>query len=167
MKIYRVTVITGYLITTQQISSFYMWFQLITCTIVIHTYFLCIYWSERHYSVKHWCFGHKIDEMCMKNSPQAHSPQKWHPCQWLREIVFGPSLMNSSISDNIYSLWPTDVLYLYHKCLTHWPLGDLDVILKQLKISILFYWLVSSHRLMKMSWDECHETSPISQHWFR
>ena len=51
--------------------------------------------------------------------------------------------------------------------LTHWPLGDLDAILK-LQFSILFYWLVSSHRLMIMPWDECQGTSPmISQQWFR
>ena len=50
---------------------------------------------------------------------------------------------------------------------THWPLGDLDAILK-LQYSILFYWLVSSHCLMMMPWDECQGTSPmISQHWFR
>ena len=51
--------------------------------------------------------------------------------------------------------------------LTHWPLGDLDAILK-LQISISLYWLVSSHRLRIMPWDECQGTSPmISQHWFR
>ena len=33
--------------------------------------------------------------------------------------------------------------------LTHWPLRDLDAILK-LQLSILFYWLVSSHCLMIM-----------------
>ena len=33
--------------------------------------------------------------------------------------------------------------------LTHWPLGDLDAILK-LQFSISFYWLVSSHRLRIM-----------------
>ena len=42
--------------------------------------------------------------------------------------------------------------------LTHWPLGNLDAILK-LQFSILFYWLVSSHRLMIMPSDECHGTS--------
>ena len=31
--------------------------------------------------------------------------------------------------------------------LPHWPLGDLDAILK-LQFSILFHWFVSSHRLM-------------------
>ena len=51
--------------------------------------------------------------------------------------------------------------------LTHWPLGDLDAILK-LQFSILFHWLVSSHRLRILPWDECQGTSPmISQHWFR
>ena len=53
------------------------------------------------------------------------------------------------------------------KHLTHWPLGDLDAILK-LQFSILFYWLVSSHCPMIMPWDECHGTSlMISQHWLR
>ena len=51
--------------------------------------------------------------------------------------------------------------------LTHWPLGDLDAILK-LQFSISFYWLVSSHRLRIMPWDECQGTSSmISQHWYR
>ena len=51
--------------------------------------------------------------------------------------------------------------------LTHWPLGDLNVILK-MQSSILLYWLVSSNLLMIMSSDECHRTLlMISQHWFR
>ena len=50
--------------------------------------------------------------------------------------------------------------------LTHWSLGDLDANSK-LQFLILFYWLVPSHRLIIMPWDECHRTSPmISQHWF-
>ena len=36
--------------------------------------------------------------------------------------------------------------------LTHWPLGDLDVILK-MEFSILFYWMVSSDFLMIMPSD--------------
>ena len=44
--------------------------------------------------------------------------------------------------------------------LTHWPLGDLDTILK-LQFSISFYWLVSSHRLRIIPWDECQGTSPV------
>ena len=42
--------------------------------------------------------------------------------------------------------------------LTHWPLGDLDAILKP-QFSFSFYWLVSSHHLRIMPWDECHGTS--------
>ena len=56
---------------------------------------------------------------------------------------------------------------LYRCLLTHWPLGDLDAILK-MEFSILFYWLVSSDNLMIMPSDECHRTLlMISQHWFR
>ena len=40
---------------------------------------------------------------------------------------------------------------------THWPLADLDSILKVLS-SILFCWLVSLDLLMIMSSDECHMT---------
>ena len=51
--------------------------------------------------------------------------------------------------------------------LTHWPLGDMDAVLK-LQFSISFYWLMSSHRLRILPWDECQGNSPmISQHWFR
>ena len=51
--------------------------------------------------------------------------------------------------------------------LTHWPLGDLNVILK-MWFSILFYWQVSSDFLMIMPSDECHRTLLIiSQHWCR
>ena len=51
--------------------------------------------------------------------------------------------------------------------LTHWPLGDLNVILK-MWFSILFFWLLSSDLLMIMPSDECHRTLlMISQHWFR
>ena len=50
---------------------------------------------------------------------------------------------------------------------THWPLGDLNVILK-MQFSILFYWMVSSDLLMIMPSDECHRTLlMISQHWVR
>ena len=53
-----------------------------------------------------------------------------------------------------------------HLQLTHWPMGDLDSILKVLS-SILFYLLVSSD-LMIMPSDECHRIYlKISQHWFR
>ena len=52
-------------------------------------------------------------------------------------------------------------------CLTHWPLGDLNAILK-MQFSILFYWLVSSDLLMIIPPDECHRTLlMISQGWFR
>ena len=65
------------------------------------------------------------------------------------------------------SLWHllTRCLILWE--LTHWPLGDLDSILKVLS-SISFYWLVSSDLLMIMPSDECHGIYlKISQHWFR
>ena len=51
--------------------------------------------------------------------------------------------------------------------LTHWPLGDLNVILK-MSSSILLYWVVSSNLLTIMSSEECHRTLlMIRQHWFR
>ena len=50
--------------------------------------------------------------------------------------------------------------------LTHWSLGDLNVILK-MQFSVLFYWLVSSDLLMIMPSDECHRALlMISQDWF-
>ena len=53
------------------------------------------------------------------------------------------------------------------KLLTHWPLGDLNAILK-MEFSILFYWLVSSDLLMIMPSNEWHRTLlMISQHWLR
>ena len=53
------------------------------------------------------------------------------------------------------------------RCLTHWPLGDLDLILKNW-FSILFYWLVSWDLCMIMPSDECHRALlMISQQWFR
>ena len=54
-----------------------------------------------------------------------------------------------------------------HGALSHWPLGDLNAILK-MEFSILFYWLVSSDLLVIMPSDECHRILlMISQHWFR
>ena len=51
--------------------------------------------------------------------------------------------------------------------LTHWPLGDLDVILK-IRFSILFSWLVSWDFCMIMPSNECHRILlMISQHSFR
>ena len=59
------------------------------------------------------------------------------------------------------------VVVLILPYLTHWPLGDLNVILK-LQFSILLYWLVFANLLMIMSSDECYRTLlMISQHWFR
>ena len=64
--------------------------------------------------------------------------------------------MNYCISDICSAVQPHRwaMGYLLARfCLTHWPLGDLDAILK-LQFSILFYWLVSSHRLRIMPWDK-------------
>ena len=44
---------------------------------------------------------------------------------------------------------------------THWPLGDLDGILK-MHFSVLLHWLISSNLLMIMSSDECHRTLLIN-----
>ena len=55
------------------------------------------------------------------------------------------------------TLLPKIIMNIY---LTHWPLGDLDAILK-LQFSISFYWLVSSHRLKIMPWDECYGNSQM------
>ena len=87
------------------------------------------------------------------------------------------SIVDSSVNDGVLSK------RLYRCCcpqgytcsyvcqsgmnLTHWPLGDLDAILK-LKFPTPFYWLVSSHRWRIMPCDEYHGTSQmISQHWSR
>ena len=52
------------------------------------------------------------------------------------------------------------------KCLTHWPPGDLDVIMN-IQYSILFYCWLSSDLLMILPWDGCQETLlAISHHWF-
>ena len=79
---------------------------------------------------------------------------------------------NRAASDGVNTLHlsqccDVDALWKEDCWLTHWPLGDLDVILK-LQFSISFDWLVSSHRLRLMPRDECQGTSPmINQHWFR
>ena len=68
---------------------------------------------------------------------------------------------------NITLKWTHIPFAMTAHTLTHWPLGDLNVILK-ISFSILLYWLVSSNLLMIMSSDECHRTLlMISQHWFR
>ena len=54
----------------------------------------------------------------------------WFVCRIIRQCKFG-----------LISLCP------YCSSLTHWPLGDLDAILK-LQFSVFFYWLVSSHLLL-------------------
>ena len=41
--------------------------------------------------------------------------------------------------------------------LTHWPLKELDLMLK-IKFSVLFYWLVFHTYLMMISSDKCHRT---------
>ena len=72
-----------------------------------------------------------------------------------------------NFNNSLVQHWTENFRGDYLSRLTHWPLGDLDAILK-LQFSILFYWLVSSHHPMVMPSDECHGTSPIiSQHWFR
>ena len=45
--------------------------------------------------------------------------------------------------------------------LTHWPLGNLDAIVK-LQFSISFYWLVFSHRIRRwMPWDLTDDKSAL------
>ena len=67
----------------------------------------------------------------------------------------------------IYRAVMIRVIYDRIHILTHWPLWDLNVILKILP-PILLYWLVSSNLLMIMWSDGCHRTLlMISQHWFR
>ena len=57
------------------------------------------------------------------------------------------------------------VVTVLNSSLTHWSLGNLDLIL-EMQFSVLFYWSVSSD-LVIMPSDECYGTlSIISQHWF-
>ena len=92
-----------------------------------------------------------------------------HYVQW-----YGINTQRSHLQQIVQAVWVSELIHwrtqqpkLYiKKSLTHWPLGDLDAILK-LQFLILSYWLVSSHQL-KMPWDECQWTSAmINQHWFR
>ena len=88
-----------------------------------------------------------------------------HPIIMASNNAVWPSLAPRRIRQNSPS-WKTRRYMYCIVLLTHWPLGDLDVILK-IEISLLFYLYVSSNLLMIMPLDECHRTLVlISQHWF-
>ena len=114
-----------------------------------------------------------IFRVCAGKSPvTVNSP---HKGQWRGALVF--SLICAQTYGWRVIIW-TNKCTVYWRInaslglsefthLTHWPLGDLNVILK-MYVSILFSWLVSSNFLMIMSSDDRHRTSlMISQHWFR
>ena len=92
--------------------------------------------------------------------PIANCPE--HLVSLIRKIV-RPECNGQHLAENIFK----SIFFKENQILTHWPLGDLNAIPK-MEFSILFYWLVSSDRLMIMPYDECHRTLlMISQHWFR
>ena len=141
---------------------------------------LCIpgpLWGE---STGDWWIPLRKGQQCRKHIPMSwcHHNHIFHPqvsndywplsIYWNREQVVRRVISASwrtCLNPQTSSLCSRSV-YM-NIVLTHWPLGDLDAILKT-QFSILFYWLVSSHCLVIMPWDECHGTSPmISQHWFR
>ena len=49
--------------------------------------------------------------------------------------------------------------------LTHWSMGELDVIAK-MQFSVLFYWLASSDLMILSSHEYTNTTPMISQQWF-
>ena len=74
---------------------------------------------------------------------------RWYPVTW---HLFGDKPLPETVLTKTHgTLW-------HHKAsvsLTHWPLGDLNVISK-MYFSIFFHWLVSSDFLMITPSDECH-----------
>ena len=89
------------------------------------------------------------------------------PINWCTHLALRPKYQTSSITLPSVLSDSHDAPSEVNTLLTHWPLGDLDVILK-IRFSILFYWLVSWDLCMIMPSDECHRTLlMISQHWFR
>ena len=82
----------------------------------------------------------------------------WHCCPTSTAMRLWKTLVDVAIELSFLWRWTR---------LTHWPLGDLDVILK-IQISFLLYLYVSSDLLLIMPSDDCHRTLVlISQHWFR
>ena len=90
--------------------------------------------------------------------PNMAGWRTWRLC-WTRE---GESL-NWTIRDSHRCTTPPPRMSPVRWPLTHWPLGNLDAILK-LQFSISFYWLISSYRLRIMPWDECQGTSTMISH---
>ena len=74
----------------------------------------------------------------------------------LQQCIYTTEWVLTGSDDRFPPVWHLSFISV-NANLTHWPLGHLDAILK-LQLSISFYWLVSSHRLMIIPWDECHGT---------
>ena len=116
---------------------------------------------QGHHHYKRSCQGHLLTSQWQWDLPCGKawadcSQTTWQVC-WFEMVGLK---INRFTPMGKYRQW-------YWHQLTHWPLGNLEAILK-LQFSISFYWLVSSHCLMIMPWDECEGTSPmISQQWFR
>ena len=92
-----------------------------------------------------------------------HNCVLWSKFDAMLALHFSLGFIHDGLSDSKSVLFQVMVWCW----LTHWPLGDLNVILKMWS-SILLYWLVSSNLLMIISSGKCHKTLlMISQHWFR
>ena len=125
---------------------------------------LLIYCSSKHKHKTHVTFKHIVSSplLCLCRNGNLSTLIIAIGCMAKGKAWFGDA---KCVEKSLYPWKQTG--HEAKPCLTHWPLGDLDAILK-LQFSISFYWLVSSHHPKVMPWDECHGTSQvISQHWFR
>ena len=97
--------------------------------------------------IKWWSFVVLLDGQISVNNESIHFIHTiwWHRTGSTLAQVMACCLMAPSHYPNQCWLIIIHMYFLFR--LTHWPLGDLDAILK-LQSSILFYWLVSSHHLM-------------------
>ena len=77
------------------------------------------------------------------------------------KMVLGPVGVLPSLK---WNTWMSNHIPYY---LTHWPLGDFNLILGRW-FSRYFIWMVAEVSLVKLPSDECHKTLlMISQHLFR
>ena len=138
--------------------------QVMACCLTAPSHYLNQCWLIISKVLRHSSEGNFVRDTpatIHKNWLENYQPKFKSPRgQWVELMVIFISVPNEATRHHVRNKlthWlQGDVVIT----LTHWPLGDLDAILK-LQFSISFYWFVSSHHLRIIPWDECQGTSPM------
>ena len=123
---------------------------------IIHEFWLRFHWIL-YGRVQLTIFHHWFRQWLGTDQATSHYLDQWWPCLLMHMYVTRPQWVKCTLNGDKDP----------GPALTHWPLGDLDAILK-LQFLILCYWLVSSDLLMIMHpdgtpWDLKDDKSTLVQ----